>query len=274
MMCAWQELLSVIPPHLRQEVDTNGKETMQELRLRINAPPEIVLSGRSVWGTRLTEKRDLDYIVNAVTRYSPWAGETMAKGYLTAPGGHRVGVCGEAICKNGVFSGYREIHSLCIRVARDFRGLAENASIKGSAILLGAPGWGKTTLLRDLIRTISEKETVCVIDERKELFPPGFQTGRCMDVLSGCPKQCGIEMVLRTMGPACIAVDEITEAADCAALQKAANCGVRLLATGHASSLEDFLNRKVYRPLIDGEVFQTILILQKDRSFTVERMKL
>ena len=213
--------------------------------------------------------------INAASRYSPWAAATTAQGYLTAPGGHRIGLCGEVVCKDGIVTGIREISSLCIRVARDFPGIAKRAAdATGSILILGAPGWGKTTLLRDLIRQIGEKQCVSVVDERGELFPEGLERGKKTDVLTGCPKSPGIDMVLRTMGPDCIAVDEITAEADARALLRAANCGVRLLATAHGTSAADLRRRSVYRPLAESGVFQTLLILRQDKSFRAERAAL
>lgn len=273
MMCAWKELLSVLPERLRKEVDRLGKESAQELRLRINAPPELVTGDGSLWLADQISREDLHYIVNAASRYSPWAAATMAQGYLTAPGGHRIGICGDVVCKQGIPDGIREIRSLCIRVARDHWGIGQKAaSAQGSILIIGAPGWGKTTLLRDLARLLAGKETVCVVDERGEVFPEGFSRGRKMDVLSGCPKPEGIDMVLRTMGPGCIAVDEITAERDCNALIRAANCGVRLLATAHASSITEFRSREVYQPLLRHSIFQTIVILRKEKTYTTERM--
>ena len=163
--------------------------------------------------------------------------------------------------------------SLCLRVARDFPGIgAAAAKLETSVLILGPPGSGKTTLLRDLVRQLSRKREVCVVDERCELFPEGFEQGQFLDVLSGAPRQQGIGMVLRTMGPEYIAVDEITAEEDCRALVSAAHCGVRLLATAHAGSLGDFAGRAVYRPIRENRIFQTVLVLGKDKRFTVERM--
>lgn len=179
MMCAWKQLLSVLPPRLRPEVDRLGKNALQELRLRLGMPPELVLSGESRWLGCCVSREDLNYCINAASRYSPWAAATTAQGYLTAPGGHRIGLCGEVVCKDGIVTGIREISSLCIRVARDFPGIAKRAAdAPGSILILGAPGWGKTTLLRDLIRQIGEKQCVSVVDERGELFPEGWNGGR------------------------------------------------------------------------------------------------
>lgn len=275
MMCAWKELLSILPQRIRQDVDSLGREALEELRLRIGGPPELVLGKESKWLSGNVTREELSFVVNAASRYSPWAASTVSQGYLTAPGGHRIGICGEAVCRNGSFAGIREASSLCIRVARDFPGVAERAkSIQGSVLILGAPGWGKTTLLRDLIRKRGEQVQTCVVDERGELFPPGFSRGKRLDVLTGCPKAEGILTVLRTMGPGVIGVDEITEERDCQALLQAANCGVSLLATAHACSLQDIRRRRIYAALLDHSVFDTFLVLHRDKSYTVERMTL
>lgn len=275
MRCAWKELLGILPAWLRKPVDEQGRETLQELRLRCGTPPELVLRDGVRWLDRNAEGEDLRFCVNAASRYSPWSAATAAQGYVTAPGGHRIGLCGEAVCKNGEVTGIRELRSLCIRVARDFPGIGrEAAKCGGSILILGAPGWGKTTLLRDLVRQIAERETVAVVDERGELFPEGIARGKRMDVLTGCPKSAGINMVLRTMGPACIALDEITAQADTQALLHAVGCGVRLLATVHASSLSDLRRRPVYRPLMESGLFETALVLRADKTFQTERMGL
>lgn len=273
MTCAWKELLAVLPLWMRKDVDAQKSESLRELRLRINAPPELVLASGSKQLQRSVSKEDLDYTVNAASRYSPWAADTAERGFITAEGGHRIGLCGEVLRKNGEVAGIRRVKSLCIRVAGDYPGIAEALqNISGSILILGAPGWGKTTLLRDLARQISRKEQVCVVDERGELFPQGLSRGNRMDVLTGCEKKVGIPMLLRTMGPECIAVDEITEPEDVRALLQASNCGVRLLATAHAGSVSDFRTRNVYSPLWENAVFPTLAVLQKNNTYTIERM--
>ena len=274
MKCAWKELLSILPPWLAAEVER--RDMLQELRLRLDSPPELVFPEESQWLRRAVSRADLLFCVNTASRYSPWAAQTMASGYLTAPGGHRIGLCGETVVNRGVMTGFREITSLCIRVAREFPGIGENAAgLSGSILLIGPPGSGKTTLLRDIVRTISQRETVAVVDEREELFPVEFrQSAKRMDVLTGCAKADGIEIALRCMGPSSLAVDEITAEADCEALLRAGWCGVRLLATAHAASLQDLYRRAVYRPLVKAQLFSHVLVLHRDKSWREERMEL
>ncbi len=272
MICPWKELLSVLPQWLRGQLAAYAEE-LQEIRLRCGQPPELVLGKGSRWLSKTVTQEDISFCVNTASRYSPWSAATVSQGYITAPGGHRIGLCGEAVIKDGELTGMRTVHSLCIRVARDFPGLARRVHFRGQAMLiLGAPGWGKTTLLRDVCRSVAEEETVAVVDQRQELFPPGFPTGKRMDILYGCPKKQGIEIVLRTMGPNCIAVDEITASEDCQALLHAFGCGVRLIATAHAAGMSDFRQRSVYAPLRESRLFDTFLILDRDKSFHLEEI--
>lgn len=272
MTCAWDEFLKLLPLGLRQEADALGKGDLQELRLRLGAKPEYILPKGSRWGQETVTRQTLEYCVNAASRYSPWAAATTAQGYITAPGGHRVGLCGEAVWSGGKVCGIREPTSLCLRVARDFPGIGwEGSALGGSALILGPPGWGKTTLLRDVCRQISQNQTVCVVDQRGEVFPKGIPRGKRMDVLTGTGKAEGVEMVLRTMSPQWIAVDEITAREDAQALLFAANCGVKLLATAHASGPADLRSREIYRPLTEQGVFAHLFILNRDKSYRLER---
>ena len=272
MRCAWEALIKILPQSLRRDADRH-RETLQELRLRLGQAPEFVCADGSHWGCGAVTEPEISFVVNTASRYSPWAAATAARGYITAPGGHRIGLCGEAVVKDGAVCAIRTVTSLCIRVARDFSGIAAKVSeLSGNILILGPPGSGKTTLLRDLIRQLSDRETVTVVDERGELFPTDFLRGRKMDVLNGCGKAQGVEMALRTMGPTCIAVDEITAPEDCQALMEAGWCGVRLLATAHAASRADLAARPVYRPLWEAKLFGSMIILHLDKSWRAERI--
>lgn len=272
MTCRWDSLLKLLPPWLSREVDGPGKREGQELRLRINAAPELVTVSESVLLPGRVERKDIAYCINAASRYSPWASQTQRLGYLTAEGGHRIGLCGLAVCQNGQSAVMRQINSLCIRIARDHPGISDGVKNQGSILVLGAPGWGKTTLLRDLARSRANRETVAVVDERGELFPEGFARGSRMDVLTGVGKGEGIDRVLRAMGPECIVLDEVTAEEDCCAMMNAAGCGVHLLCSAHAGSLEEFYTRPLYASLASRKIFDQCLVLRKDKGFVTERM--
>ena len=281
MRCAWQSFTKLLPTWMRDYVDKEGKNSLQELRLRLNAPPQLKRSEGVVSMHRTVTKDDLHYCINAVTKYSPWSLSTAAKCYYTASGGHRIGMCGNIIISDGQAVGIKELTSLCIRVARDFPGIAKPLSdLRGSVLIIGTPGSGKTTMIRDFIRQLSANRQICVsvVDERQEIFPfiNGsfcFDTGLNTDVIFGCSKSDGIEAVLRNMSPSVIAVDEITAADDCTALRHAVGCGVDLIATAHAESKEDLYRRPIYKSLIEAHLFKTLLIMHPDKSWHVERIE-
>lgn len=282
MICAWDSFLRLIPAWMRSDVDKLTKDSLLELRIRIQKKPELVTQKGSIWLYKHATGDDIKYCINCASEYSPWSASTVQDGYITGHGGHRIGICGESISSNSVMKGIREPTSICIRVARDFPGIAAAAErYSGSILIIGKPGSGKTTLLRDLIRNVSDNSagSVAVVDEKQEIFPMFqniycFSTGKHTDILSGCRKSQGIQNVLRNMGPSTIAVDEITAEEDCEALVHAGWCGVRLLATAHAANVSDLNKRPVYRPIIESGLFDTILVLQSDKSWYAERLKI
>lgn len=278
MKCAWDKYLNLFPVQLRNMVNEYENSMVFETRLRLDKRAEIVTLNGSVWLDYIVKRDDLNYCVNIASRYSPWSAATVSDGYITAQGGHRIGICGQAIMSKDTVHGIRYVTSVCIRTARDIDGIAKTAAVlKGSILILGRPGSGKTTLLRDLIRQLSQFWNIAVIDEREELFPvcdgaSCFSTGKKTDVLHGCRKPIGIEMALRTMNPDYIALDEITAPEDCEGLLRAGWCGVKLIATAHAQSKADLMKRPVYKPVVDSGLFDHLIILQPSKSWHVERM--
>ena len=280
MQCQWDALMGILPPWIREAVDKPERDTLQELRLRIHKPLEMVSSATQQRIQRPVQAEDIQFCINTASRYSPWSVQTVRDGYIAAPGGHRIGLCGSVVSNGQIVTGIKEPTSICIRISRDFPGLAARAAnLTGSTLIIGVPGSGKTTLLRDFVRQKSTRGIhICVVDERREIFPVVnnrfcYNTGSYTDVISGCNKQYGIETVLRSMSPHTIAVDEITAANDCEALLHAGWCGVSLIATAHAGCREDLFSRPVYKPLLDANLFDNLLIVDRDKSWHTERMK-
>lgn len=281
MRCVWQPFIELLPMWMREFVDKHGSDTLQELRLRINAPPLLKLHTGSITMRRSVTAEDLQFCINMITKYSPWSVSTASQCFYTAPGGHRVGLCGNAAVSHGQVVCIREVTSLCIRIARDFPGIAHRlAGLTGSVLILGKPGSGKTTLLRDYVRMLSveQNNSITVVDERQEIFPYYngsfcFDIGVNTDVISGCSKASGIEAALRNTGPSTIVVDEITAAEDCEALMRAGWCGVNLIATAHAGSKNDLFSRPVYRPIVKSHLFDHILIMHSDKTWHIEGME-
>lgn len=283
MNCAWEAFLNILPIRFRKDMDKPGNEDLLEVRLRLSHPPELVFADRTVTLRSVVTEEDLAQCIHFASQYSPWNAESISRGYITAHGGHRIGVFGRYTEDTGNHRWSLQTPAmLCIRIARDFSGISgEIDSLEGSVLIIGPPGSGKTTLLRDLIRQYSNKRTgnISVIDEREEIFPKYrdrfcFPAGVRTDVLSGCRKQVGIEWALRNMTPSVIAVDEITAKEDCDALLHAGWCGVNLIATAHAGSKHDLWTRPVYKQILEHNLFQTLLIMQPNKSWQAERINL
>ena len=269
----------------------------EEIRLRAGSPPALA----GPWGERPVEgfedvirPADLSLALEIATQASAHTAlDRVRQGFFTVRGGHRIGICGSGVMREGSVWNLRQISSLAIRVAREIPGAAGEVldRLYGdgrlcSTLILSPPGMGKTTLMRDLIRCISDGEgvpplRVGVADERGELAAmcgglPQFRIGRRTDVLDGCPKGEGLLMLLRGMNPQVLAADEITAPGDAAALEMAANCGVALLATAHGAGPEDMDRRPLYRRLKEAGIFQRLVLIEVrggKRSYQVRALE-
>lgn len=276
-------ILRIFPQAVQAALAGTPEAQIEELRLRVGQRPSVLYAGvEQALPVRDTlSQAELQQILLNASAQSQYAvQEQLRSGYLSLPGGYRLGVCGSAVVQNGCMTGLREVSSLALRVPHAIRHPPQTLLpyLQESCLLAGAPGSGKTTLLRSCIRTLSETgQRVAVVDERLELAGavhgvPQFDLGPCTDVLSGCPKGEGMLMLLRSMNPQWLAVDEITQPEDLAAIRQAGGCGVKLLATLHAGSAEELKNKPLCRELFSTGIFRLVLYLDKNRAFHAERI--
>lgn len=292
----YEEAARVLPGRLREQALAQPPEVRQmaeEFRLRAGQPLAVLLpEGERSLGAAVTPE-DLETLCDLATDYSRYAAEeTLREGYLSVRGGFRVGLCGTAVMKDGENTALRDLSSAAVRIAREQRGIGEAVAPRlfrdgryQNTLLLSPPGGGKTTLLRDLVRQLSQGEGVppqriTLIDEREEIAvmyrgQPQMDVGPRTDVLSGCPKALAIPMALRAMNPQIIAVDEITVREDLRAISQAAGCGVALLATIHAANVEELQAKPLYQELLAGRVFRQAVLIRtgpEGRLYAVENL--
>ena len=290
------EAAALLPPHLRgpaEKLEVFRQNRAEELRLRTGQLMTAVYpeGERPIPGTEeLVTGRDLELVLEIATHASVHTAQSqLSNGFFTVKGGHRIGVCGSAVVQEGYVRNLRQFSSLAIRIARQVPGAAGPVLDKlwqdgrlQNTLLVSPPGGGKTTLLRDLIRCISDGDgcpalRVGVADERGELAAveggvPQLSIGSRTDVMDGCPKDKALLMLLRGMNPQVLAADEITAPGDCAALELAANCGVALLCSAHGVDLEDLRRRPLYQNLLEQKIFQRLVLIRRagaGRSYQV-----
>lgn len=286
---------ALLPPHLRQGVlalPEGELAVTEELRLRTGCPlcRSTAAGEREVPGPPVTAA-DLEQVVDTVTGYSRYtAAETMRQGYLTAEGGFRVGLCGSAVVERGEVGAFRSLSSLAIRIPREQPGIARPllprllgaGGALRSTLLLAAPGGGKTTLLRDLVCTLSDDLglRVALVDERGEIAAlhrgrPQLRVGEHTDVMDACPKALAVPALLRAMAPQVIALDELALSADVEAVTLAAHAGTALLATVHGRSVEELRRKPLFAALLETEVFELAVCISLEageRRYRVEEL--
>ena len=289
-MDSFEEVTALLPPALRERARALPpllRRRCEELRLRAGREPTVTVERAELPlpGEGRIARRDLELTVEIATRASAHTAlERVKQGWFTVRGGHRIGLCGSVWTEEGQVRNLRTLSSLNIRVAHAVPGCGETLLPRlltggafGGALVLAPPGFGKTTLLRDLVRLLSVEYRVGLCDERGEVAAlwegePQFDVGPRTDVLEGCPKAQGLLMLLRGMNPQVLCCDEITDPADLAAMEVCANCGVKLLATVHAADVEDLRAKPLYRRVLESRVFPRAVVIGRERACRVEEL--
>ncbi|WP_433743085.1 stage III sporulation protein AA [Falsibacillus pallidus] len=259
------------------------KDEMEEIRIRINRPLEVSVRGNPHYLPYIARSEDAEQFLNNLSNHSFYTlEEELKRGYITIEGGHRIGLAGKVILERGEVKGIRQIASFNIRIARQKIGLANHLIDElydhkwRHTMIIGPPQSGKTTLLRDLARIIStgvpEKGIpalkVGIVDERSEIAGsvhgvPQLQFGPRVDVLDACPKAEGMMMLIRSMSPDVLIVDEIGREEDSAAIQEAIHAGITLVMTTHGHSFDEIKKRPILQPIIHAQIFDTYIELHR-----------
>lgn len=284
-----EQVLNILPGSLRALIEGERFRfsEIQEIRLRAGKPLLLLCRGEErlpggMGGKhRTVTKEEVGEVLKRASHHSLYAfEEEMRQGFITVSGGHRVGMAGQAIMEGGKIKNLRYIASVNIRMAHEVLGCADSIFPYIShhqevyhTLLISPPGCGKTTVLRDIVRQVSDgnqyvkPRTVGVVDERSEiagcyLGVPQNNLGIRTDVLDACPKAEGMLMMIRSMRPEVLAADEIGQAEDVHAISYAMHCGCRMIATAHGDSMEDLKRKPVLSELIREKRFGRYVVLK------------
>lgn len=298
-----KEILRYLPEPMAKAIEKKHPkwEQMEEIRLRAGKPLLFYMDNKEYKPEYETNQKDIQTVLNRISGHSLYAfQEELSQGYFTLEGGHRVGVAGKIVLEAGKIKTQKYVSFLNIRVAHEKkdcgRKVIEKLLEKGKiphTLIISPPGCGKTTLLRDLIRLLSSGffyindqsnrdffpgRSVGVVDERSEIGAcvrgiPMNDLGIRTDILDGCPKDVGIFLLLRSMAPRVIAVDEIGSEKDLEAIRQAVNSGCVILATAHGNSYQDLEKKQIFASFLQEGIFEKYVMLsEREGKGTIEKV--
>src|SRR5690625_2221610 len=281
-----QEILRLFPKEIKELINMQIGERwtfLLEIRCRLNQPIELVFEKHVEWiKEKIPNEQVCIFIINQLSEYSLYRMEDeLREGYITIEGGHRVGLAGKVNTFNGFVKAIQHITFLNIRIAKENIGTALPiipylySKDYLNTLLIGPPLTGKTTLLRDITRLIAsgwgtvQPKKVGVIDERSEIAAsikgvPQHHVGLRTDVMDACPKAEGMMMLIRSMSPNVLIVDEIGSEKDVQSLIEAIHAGVSVISTIHGQSISELKKRPSLQPIFRKNIFKRYIVLEKD----------
>ena len=283
------DIIGIFPVNFRTCMQKINWDGIEEIRVRIGWPIELIYGDKSLWmqeNELVMNRAYLDEMLNYITGYSLYAmEEELKQGFITLSGGHRIGLTGHAtyqvpdINMTPQVTNITDINGLNIRVAHQKIGCAtdivpflRNRDSIYNTLFFAAPGVGKTTYLRDAIRILSNGDgehaglKCCVVDERSEIGACKMgvaqnDLGIRTDVLDGCPKEIGMKMVLRSMSPQVIAVDELGKKKEFYMLEQMRCSGVKVIGTMHAGSMDEVLHNPMMKSSMETGAIERLVEL-------------
>lgn len=294
------EVIKILPEKISSEIRNFIREgNIQEIRIKVGKPIILILSNEERILDYVTTSDEVKGILVKISNYSLYAYEEEIKqGYITIKGGHRVGIAGECVISGGEIKTIKNISSLNIRISKAVNGSSKKIMpiiTEGDRIyntlIISPPKCGKTTILRDIAKNISngiytlglKGKKVVIIDERSEVAAcyngiPQMDVGIRTDVLDNCLKKTGMIMAIRSLSPEVLICDEIGTLGEVEALNMAFNSGVNIVVTVHGFDIEDIYNRKVFKELIDESIIERVVVLSSrkgagtiDKVYKIER---
>lgn len=295
-----EDILHIFPDFMRPrwEKVAERADRLQEIRLRVGQPVTVLMDNREKFLSErgeltdeisyagCSDEKELEAILAHICHYSIYAfADEIRQGFMTIRGGHRIGLSGQVILEDGErIRNIKYIRYLNVRIAHEVKGVSDKALpflySRGevlNTLIVSPPGCGKTTMLRDLVRNISsgtiygKGRNVGLVDERSEIAGsylgiPQNDIGIRTDVMDACPKREGMMMLIRSMAPAVLAVDELGNAEDVEAMHRAVQCGCKMLATIHGFSLEEVGSKSYMKTVLEECLFDRYLLLKKKNN--------